>query len=185
MTAMKNAATYNETVKLKDGTTVTIRAIRPDDKGRVFGAFRNLEPESIYSRFFYQKKTLTDAELKALTEVDFENEVALVVTTSAGGREIIIGVGRFALLDTAADRQSAEVAFTVEEDFHGQGIAGCLLERLASLAREKGISQFEAEVLAENRAMFAVFVRSGLPMQQSMSGGVVHVTLSLTGKRIL
>lgn len=180
---MKDAANYNETVTLKDGITVTIRAIRPDDKGRILGAFRNLEPESIYSRFFYRKKTLTDAELKAFTEVDFENEVALVVTTSEGGRETIIGVGRFAHLDTAADRQSAEVAFTVEEDFHGQGIAGCLLERLASLALEKGISQFEAEILAENLAMLAVFARSGLPMTQSMSGGVVHLVLSLADKR--
>jgi hypothetical protein len=75
MTAMKDAATYNGIVTLKDDTIVTIRAIRPDDKARLAGAFRNLEPESIYSRFFYQKKTLTDAEPKSLTEVDFENEV--------------------------------------------------------------------------------------------------------------
>lgn len=177
---MPDAATDNETVTLKDGVTVTIRAIRPDDKAGIFEAFRNLQPESIYSRFFYQKKTLTDEELKSLTEVDFENEVALVVTTGGGEKETIIGVGRFARLDSSAGRRSAELAFTVEEDFHGQGIASCLLERLACLAREKGISLFEAEILAENQAMIAVFARSGLPMKQSMSSGVVHVTLSLT-----
>jgi len=59
---MPDAATDNETVTLKDGVTVTIRAIRPDDKAGIFEAFRNLQPESIYSRFFYQKKTLTDDE---------------------------------------------------------------------------------------------------------------------------
>jgi RimJ/RimL family protein N-acetyltransferase len=177
---MSDAATDNETVTLKDGVTVTIRAIRPDDKAGILEAFRNLQPESIYSRFFYQKKTLTGEELKSLTEVDFENEVALVVTTGGGDKETIIGVGRFAIVDAPGSRRSAELAFTVEEDFHGQGIAGCLLERLARLAREKGISQLEAEILAKNQAMIAVFARSGLPMKQSMSGGVVHVTLSLT-----
>jgi len=103
-----------------------------------------------------------------------------VVTTGGGEKETIIGVGRFARLDSSAGRRSAELAFTVEEDFHGQGIASCLLERLACLAREKGISLFEAEILAENQAMIAVFARSGFPMKQSMSSGVVHVTLSLT-----
>ena len=58
--------------KLKDGTVVTIRAIRPDDKDRIVDAFKNLEAESVYTRFFRHKSTLTDGELKAVTEVDFE-----------------------------------------------------------------------------------------------------------------
>ena len=51
----------------------------------------------------------------------------------------------------------------VEEDYHGQAIAGLLLRHLASIACEKGASQFEAEVLSENQAMLTVFSRSGFP----------------------
>ena len=90
---MIELANYGETEALKNGTAVLIRAIRADDKNRFSEAFRNLETESIYTRFFHYKKTLTDEELKAATEVDFENVVALVVTIGDGENETIIGGG--------------------------------------------------------------------------------------------
>ena len=75
------------------------------------------------------------------------------------------------------------MAFTVEEDYHRQGIARILLQHLASIAREKGLSCFVAEVLPENSGMLTVFSRSGLPMKTQHGGDAVHVTLSLTGER--
>jgi GNAT superfamily N-acetyltransferase len=174
---------YNQTATLKNGSTVLIRAIRPEDKNRFSEAFRNLEPESVYRRFFHHKKSLTNEELRSATEVDFDNVVALVVTIREGENETIIAGGRYVVLEGAGAQRSAEVAFTVEEDYHGQGIAGLLLRHLASIARAKGVSQFEAEVLPENNAMLTVFSHSGLPMQKAFRDGAVHVTLSLTGER--
>jgi RimJ/RimL family protein N-acetyltransferase len=179
--SMMDAANYDHVETLKNGTTVRVRSIRADDKDRVSEAFRNLETESIYTRFFHHKKGLSDEELKRATEVDFETVVALVVTVGEGVNEVIIGGGRYAVFDAASSLRSAEVAFTVEEDYHGQGIAGSLLRHLAHIAREKGVLQFEAEVLRENKAMLAVFSRSGLPMKREAEGGTVHVTLSLKG----
>jgi len=106
---------------------------------------------------------LTEEELKSATELDFESAVALVVTTGEGEHETIIGAGRYAVIDETGKSGSAEVAFTVEEDYHRQGIARILLQHLASIAREKGLSRFVAEVLPENRGMLTVFSRSGLP----------------------
>ncbi|MCX6876623.1 MAG: GNAT family N-acetyltransferase [Verrucomicrobia bacterium] len=171
---------FEATETLKNGATVTIRAIRPTDKAGMVEAFARLEPDSVFTRFFQHKQSLTDRELIVATEVDFENVVALVVTTESGGREVIIGGGRYLILDPARDQRSAEVAFLVEEDYHGQGLAGRILRHLAAIAREQGVSQFEAEVLARNKAMLAVFSRSGLPMKQNFADGVTHVTLSLT-----
>jgi RimJ/RimL family protein N-acetyltransferase len=85
------------------------------------------------------------------------------------------------IIDPCRTPRRAEIAFLVEEDFHGLGIAGRLLKHLAHLAREQGVSQFEAEVLPQNQAMLAVFSRSGLAMQQDTADGAVHVTLSLAG----
>jgi hypothetical protein len=45
--------------QLKDGTAVTVRAVRPDDKGRIVTAFRELEPETIYTRYFQHKVDLS------------------------------------------------------------------------------------------------------------------------------
>ncbi len=179
---MVDAQNYKVDDQLKDGTAVTIRAIRPDDKNRILDAFKNLEADSIYTRFFRFKRELSDDELKMITEVDFENTVALVVTILAsGGEETIIGAGRYVLFEPPNASRSAEIAFTVEEDYHGRGLASRILRHLVHIAREKGVSQFEADVLAENKAMLAVFARSGLPMKKSLEEGAVHVCLSLSG----
>jgi GNAT superfamily N-acetyltransferase len=174
-----DAAKYEELAALRNGTAVRVRSIRADDKKRLSEAFRNLESDSIYRRFFSPRKALTDAELKRATEVDFETEVALVATIGAGETETIIGGARYAVFDAAGAERDAEVAFTVEEDYQGQGIASLLLRHLVLIARQKGVSHFEADVLRGNTAMLGVFSRSGLPMKQSASGGTAHVSLSL------
>ena len=172
-------AGYGTTVQLKSGLGVRLRSIRPDDKQRLAEAFRNLEPESIYTRFFFHKKMLSDEELKAATEVDFDTVVGLVVTIGEGAQETIIGAGRYATYAADDGKRQAEVSFTVEEDYQGQGMAGLLMRHLTAIAREKRISRFTAEVLAGNKAMLAVFAHSGLPMQTTRGTDVVHVTLSL------
>ena len=176
---MIDASNYYEIETLNNGTEVRIRSIRSDDKQKLAEAFRNLEPESIYTRFFFLKKNLTDADLKEATEVDFDEVVALVVTIGASDAETIIAAGRYVAFDADNDQRHAEVAFTVEEDFHGQGIASHLLRHLVAIAREKGIAQFEADVLPQNAAMIKVFSRSGLGMTKAIEVGNIHVTLSL------
>ena len=167
---------------LSDGTAVIIRAITPEDRTSVLEAFKGLDREAVYRRFFSPKKELSDAELKQLTEVDFSRVVALVVTTKTGKGETLIGGGRYALEDAESPR-SAELAFLTAEGYRRRGIASLLLKHLKQLAEAAGVRQFEAEVLAENRPMLSVFKRSGLPMRQSRDGSVIHVTLSLDRAR--
>jgi len=163
---------------LEDGTEVTIRAIRPEDQDAIRAIFENLDEESSYRRFLGPKKELTDAELVYFTDVDFSQMVALVTTVQTGSGEALIAGGRFAVEDQASPR-SAELAFTTEERFRGRGLAGLLLGHLIGIAKELGLTRFEADVLAENQPMLAVFRRTGLPMQQQQDGNVIHVTLSL------
>ena len=177
---MIDPATYDHNETLKSGIAVRVRAIRADDKERLSEAFRNLEPDSIYTRFFHHKKDLTAAELKAATEVDFDKVVALVVTIGEKDDEIIIGSGRYVAFEATGGRRSAEVAFTVEEDYQGLGITSRLLQHLVLIAREKGIDRFEADVLSQNKAMLTVFSRSGLPMKKQADSGSMHITLTLT-----
>ncbi len=179
---MPDVQFYDKTETLKNGVAVRIRSIKPDDKQRLWEAFHNLQSESVYTRFFHHKKSLTAEELAAATEVDFDSVVALVVTRAAEGREAIIGGGRYAAYQDGGVRV-AEVAFTVEEDYHGHGIAGLLLRHLAAIARQAGVAQFRAEVLSDNKAMLRVFARSGLPMKKKTEGGVAHVDLALTDPR--
>ena len=169
-----NAAQYLVQETLDDGTAVTLRAVRPDDKARIVKAFLALEPHSIYARFFHAKTELSEEELRRLTEIDYVSAVVLLATIGARPQETVIGLGRY-----VASGRSAEVAFVVEEDYGGRGIAGHLLRHLTRIARENEVAKFEADVLAGNAAMLAVFRDSGLTMTTTSADGVVHVTLLL------
>jgi len=168
---------------LRNGTPVTIRHVGPDDRERLARAFRNLERDTVYTRFFRYVTELTEENLRRATQTDPDREAALVVTTGSGGDEIIIAGGRYMLPSSSGDRRMAEIAFLVEEDYQGLGIAGRILRHLAEIARRHGISRFDAEVLSRNSAMLRVFARSGLPMKQRREGDTVHVELSLERNR--
>jgi RimJ/RimL family protein N-acetyltransferase len=165
---------------VKDGTPVTIRAIRKDDKERIHSAFRALDREAVYRRFFTPKQDLTDPELEQVTDVDFSQVVALVATVSrADGEEIVIGDGRY-IADKEGKPERAELGFLIAELYRGRGIATLLLRHLAHIAHHAGLSTFEADVLAYNAPMLAVFERSGLPISRRREGNIIHVTLSLS-----
>jgi GNAT superfamily N-acetyltransferase len=164
---------------LRNGLAVTIRHLRSDDRERMARAVRQLDRESIYTRLFSYRNELTEAGLDRIMRVDPQREVALVVTTVAGADEIVIGSGRYVVANANEGERKAEVAFLVEEDFQGLGIAGRLLRHFVEIARGQGIAVLEADVLAENKSMLAVFARSGLPMTRHRDGGTVHVMLEL------
>ncbi|KUO65398.1 MAG: hypothetical protein APF80_06485 [Alphaproteobacteria bacterium BRH_c36] len=170
-------------VELKDGTPARLRAIRRNDKAGLVEAFRNLEPSTIYTRFFGFKKMLSENELDLATTFDPDKLVSIVVTIGHGLDETIIGNGVYVVSTSVAgargDEPAAEVAFVVEEDYQGRGIAGLLLRALSAIARGRGLKRFEADVLPANGAMLHVFANSGLPMVDSMEDGDIHVSLML------
>jgi GNAT superfamily N-acetyltransferase len=176
---MIDAKNYSAEETLKNGLQVIIRAIRPDDREAFLAAFKGLEDRSVYYRFFSPKNKLSDKELTAAVEVDFIKTVALVTCVKDKDAEKIIGGGRYIAFGKNDPPDMAEVAFTVEEDYQGLGIASKLLTHLAGIAKEKGIAEFHADVLADNTGMLNVFKRSGFPMKQSYESGVAHVILSL------
>ncbi len=178
------ARQFSEPIVLRHGQPALVRAIRADDRERLQTAFHALEPESVYLRYFSYKADLTEADLDRLCEPDFHERVVLVVTTggidTGGGDEVIIGSGGYVAHAAPDGKRVAEVAFAVEEDLHGEGVASKLLAVLAGLARADRIARFEAEVLARNAPMLLVFAHSGLPMKQTHSDdGVVSVTMDL------
>jgi GNAT superfamily N-acetyltransferase len=164
---------------LKNGLAVTIRHLRVDDRERIARAVRQLDRESVYTRLFSYRNELTEVGLDRIMRVDPEREVALVVTARVGNDEVVIGSGRYIVSRTDGQGRTAEVAFVVEEDYQGLGIASRLLRHFVRIAREQNISALEADVLAGNKSMLAVFERTGLPMTKGRDGGTMHVTLAL------
>jgi RimJ/RimL family protein N-acetyltransferase len=178
---MDDIQNYSVTERLRDERTLTIRAIRPDDKGLIIEALNKVSAESIYRRFLTMKKEVTPQGLKLATEVDFVNVVALVALMEKEGTVEITGGGRYIRTGSSRGRERAEVAFFVGDAFHGLGIASRIFKHLLAIARDSGIAEFEAEVLPSNEAMFKVFAKSGLLLARSATRDSVHVLMDLTG----
>ena len=141
--SVTEARHYATDALLRDGGSIHIRAIRPDDKPRLLALFERLSSRSVYFRFFQTKQRLTDEELRYFTELDFTRDVALVATLREAQEEHIIGVGRyFRISEDGQPTAHAEVAFTVADAYQGRGVGTLLLEHLAAIARRQGIDTF-------------------------------------------
>ena len=157
---------------LEDGTPVHLRPIRTDEAPKLLALYDRLSPESLYFRFFaVPDKDRSKAEY--LAHVDYVERYALVA--EVGG--VLVAVARWERFGAAPGH--AEVAFTVADDMQGRGLGTLLFARLAALARERGITAFDAEVLPENEKMLRVFARSGLPQTARRDGPALHLTLEL------
>jgi GNAT superfamily N-acetyltransferase len=176
---MQNLRCYFFAETLRDTTVVTVRAARVDDGPKIRRAFQNRDRDTVYTRFFGYKADVSDADLARITGADFDTTVALLVTIGTGKDEVVVGASYVVENSATTAGRSAEVAFLVEEDFQGRGIASSLMRHIIAIARANGLDRLEADVLSHNLAMLNVFRRCGLPMEVRRAGDVVHAILSL------
>jgi RimJ/RimL family protein N-acetyltransferase len=169
-------------ITLRDGTDVVLRPARSDDRDRLVAAFSALDRETVYTRFFGYRNELTAAELARLGDVDFARRGILLATVGGGDGETVVGSASYVVDVAGTGPTSAEIAFVVEEDYQGRGLASWLLKHLARAARANGIARFDAVVLGDNAPMLRVFERCGLPVTRSRRDGDVVVALDLTGE---
>ncbi|HPC22672.1 MAG TPA: GNAT family N-acetyltransferase [Phycisphaerae bacterium] len=169
-------AEYETTFKLRNGQEAFVRPIRPDDEPLMRDMFYEFSEQTIYLRYHASVKAMPHNKLQVFCNVDYDTEMALIALTGTPGNERVIGVGRYM---TDAAKQSAEVAFTVSDDFQRHGLGTYLFERLVEIAKSKGIRFFHAYVLVENSGMLKIFHRSGLNIETSKEGDVVKVSMTL------
>jgi acetyl coenzyme A synthetase (ADP forming)-like protein len=156
-------------VVLRDGSTVHIRPLRPDDGERLESLFAALSDQSRAFRFF---SSGIDVAKEAAREarVDYVRSYGLLALT--GPQERVAGHAYY----VASDDQTAEVAFAIADDFQGRGLGTILLGQLAEAAAANGIRVFEAVVRADNHRMVDVFRQSGFPVEVQSAAGEIHVT---------
>ncbi len=164
-----------EATGVQDLRTVTQRPIRPDDVERLARLFERLSPRSRYRRFFSPIDTLPRSMLHRLAIVDHERREAII---AIHGDEIV-GVASYE--GDRDDATSAEVAVLVDDGWQRLGIARFLLDRLARVARQRGIDRFTATVLADN--VPAVALARTLNRFASMQGTGPERTLVMPLRR--
>ena len=148
--------------KLKDGTPVTIRPIRPEDEPLMIRFHETLSEESVYHRYFSQLNLTQRTAHERLTRIcfnDYDREIALVVEYKGpDDRSQILGVGR---LSKARGRNEGEFALIISDRWQKQGLGTELLKRLIQVARDEKLSRLTADILADNRAMQHVSKKVG------------------------
>lgn len=159
-------------VVLSDGSTVHIRPIRGADADAINDLHSRLSPDSVYLRFFSPLPRLAPAMLQRLVNVDYDDRMALVAEHSG----YLIAVARYDRLDPPTE---AEAAFVVEDVWQGRGVGSLLLEHLAALAREHGITRLVAHTLPHNSKMLGVFRDAGFERHSVFADGAVRVTLDI------
>ena len=167
-------------VLLRDGSAVLIREVRSGDAPLLAEGFARLSYESRQLRFLTGKPNLTPAELRYFTEIDHHDHEALGALNPVDGRGL--GIARY--IRHVEDREGAEVAVTVVDDWQHRGLGTALLSRLADRARQEGIRHFTALVAADNAAVVRLLqdCRVGFRVTQRESGTVEYeITLPPRG----
>jgi RimJ/RimL family protein N-acetyltransferase len=172
---MQKAADYSALERLRDGRTIQIRALRPDDREDMLAAIGRTSPQSLRRRFFVPKRGFSETELAFFMNIDFDNHVALVAQIDEDGQSSIVGGGRYIVVQPG----QAEIAFVVVDAYQGQGIGATLMRHLARLARDAGLKELVAEVLPENTAMLKVFSKFGFRPGSKREPQVIHLTMQL------
>jgi RimJ/RimL family protein N-acetyltransferase len=173
---MLEAAEYSAVELLRNGRRIEIRAVKPDDRTRLVAAVESVSPQSLYRRFFTARRGLTEQEIDFFLNIDFVTHVALIAVMEEGGKQQIVGGGRYVVLRPGA----AELAFAVVDEYQGQGICAALMRHLCAIAREAGLRELVAEVLPDNLPMLRVLDTSGLRLTTKRESQVVHVALQLS-----
>lgn len=163
---------YESEAVLRDGSTLRLRPIRPDDAARLLDLYHRLSRRSLYHRFFMVPQP-DPAYAAYLADVDYDNHFALVAEV----KDQIVAVARYYRDQDSSGR--AEAAFTVADAWQAKGIGPLLLESLASIAWERKIASFEAQVLTDNDRMIKVLSRSRFGLRQKIESGVSYLFLSL------
>ena len=126
------------TEMLRDGSRVSIRPIRPDDKAALGAFFDGLSAHSKHLLFLGGIAHLRDADLERICAPDLAKAMAYVAAATAPSGERLVGICRYASSQAPCDE--AEISVAVADDWQHKGLATLLLKRLIEHTRESSAS---------------------------------------------
>ncbi len=164
-------AQYEQLWPLPGGGEYTVRPIQPDDADMLQDLMHHLSAESRYFRFVSSITELPPTMLARFTLIDYDREMALVavlkqrVADAAGDiieTERIVGVSRYI---TNPDQSSCEFSLVVADDFGGKGLGSRLMQSIMDVARDKGLTEIDGLVLANNPGMLKLMRSLGFTVK--------------------
>jgi acyl-CoA hydrolase/GNAT superfamily N-acetyltransferase len=161
----------------KDKLNLRFRSIRPSDEDQMRRLFYRFSEEDVYYRYFSPVRTMPHTKMQSYVNVDYRNTVSIVGLVGPKGDSRIVAEARYVREQGSS---FADVAFVVDDEYQGKGIASYLYQMLINVAKKNGIEGFTASVLPSNKGMLQVFKKGPYPFSTALDSGVYNLTIPFT-----
>jgi RimJ/RimL family protein N-acetyltransferase len=159
-------------ITLRDGSALRLRPIRADDAPRLVEYYGRLSEHTAYQRFFTVMKRLPPDWARLHSAVDYRRQLALLAECGPREQPELVAVARYEPTD---ERDTAEVAFVVQDAWQGKGLGAIMLDELLAAAAARGITRFRAYVLADNPRMLGLLRRFTDVQERTIDSWVVEL----------
>lgn len=168
---------YEKSVLTKDGLTIFLRPIRPEDGRLLERFFDTLSPETIFYRFLTHLKELPPEWVEHFTHIDYDRDVAMIAVEQSASEERILGVCRIV---RSPGSTRGEAAVVVADQWQGKGIGSRLLKESLRIAKELGTQTVWGLFDAENQKALALAGKLGFVPKTHPEFGTTELELTLT-----
>jgi acetyltransferase len=142
---------YIKTIKLKDGTEVLFRPIKPEDEYLWLDMFQSFSDETVRFRFFRLIKDTPHEMRTRYCNIDYDREIGIVAEIKENGKRKLIGVTRLILKPGSTDE--AEYALVVSDKWHRLGLGSEFIDYTIEIAKDKKMKKLYGIVLKDNSPM--------------------------------
>jgi acetyltransferase len=162
--------------KLKDGTNLLLRPIKPEDEPLWLAMIGRCSKDSLYSRFRYFFHWQSHEVATRFCYNDYDREIAIVAELNKGNSKKILGVGR---LIADPDHESVEYAILIEDAWQKKDLGNLLTDYCMEIAGSWNLKRFIAQTTTDNKRMISVFRKRGFDIQINAQDSTVDVTKEL------
>ncbi|MBY4675802.1 bifunctional acetate--CoA ligase family protein/GNAT family N-acetyltransferase [Marinobacterium arenosum] len=169
----------SEQIRLRrSGRPAVVRAIRGEDEPNHLEFYNQLSPESIRLRYFYSRGVPTHMELANWTQIDYDREMAFIVSAPRQDRdgEETLGVVRAV---TDADNIRSEFSVVIRDDLQGEGLGVVLMQKIIDYCKARGTLQIYGSTLPSNKGMQGLAKKLGFKNSYNMEEDVVDMKMML------
>jgi len=166
---------YETMWRLRDGRTVILRPIKPEDEPLWLEMFQNFSEESIRYRFFQVLKDTPHETRVRYCNIDYDREIAIVAELTEEGRKRILGVARVSI---EPDGRTGEIAFIVADPWQGLGLGTKLVDYVLEICADMKLETIYAIMLADNYRAMGLMKKMGFAVKY-MDDGTVKGMLSI------
>jgi RimJ/RimL family protein N-acetyltransferase len=149
---------HTDHLRLRDGSTLTVRLVAPGDGEVLQSYFRKLSSASRYNRFLGAMSELPPSQLDHFVHAGEDDRFSVIAVMAIEGRETIVGEARYGFESRTAN---FEFGISIDDRWQGQGIGAALLGNLECRAAALGATRIFGDTLRSNEAMISLARKSG------------------------